>query len=711
MKASRLHLAVGRLRTRVVLAAGALMAVVAALCWAIDRYGLALSPRDTSLQLWALLLFATIWLVPMALYSRSALGAVGELLKRLRSAADDAADDADDADDDAGDRDARPDDDHDETGALEAHDEETQLLETAREAALRFPTGFVLLGLSLFAAMLPVKLLVDIVYFELPTQLALALLARLTAFGLACAVVFYMLLRVWTRPLLAHLPREAVPKGIAVSVRARVVFALVALSLIASVPTMMLGSATTAASVGGAGRDEPDDPALRSAAGDRQRLARVLAHGAAFAGPDALREQVAALKAPLHVFFSRRPGKGGIALPSDPHGAVYLRVERGDRTDSEGPPREMAVLLLLVALLVGLAAYLASDIGWTLERDVQYISASVSALADEAATAGAEPADDAAPATPDASAPLAPASLQFAELRELAGAVNHLLERMAEMHVAHYVAVEKTLEADQLRTQFLANMSHDLRSPLNSILGFTELLLTGHDGDLADAQRETLLTMQNAGRHLLRLIDSVLDAAKLEAGRYVIHREPVPATTLLNKALELAEAAADRSAAKVSSELQAGMPVLEVDARRLAEAIARVVVYCRAGCASDGHVALRLGVKRPTRSGSGSRDDTSHGTNGSDEERRELPRLWFEVTDTSRDSVPAEAAEELFVGFRRRKGRRGLGLDLPLARAVVERHGGSLTLQPREDAEGNRFYAELPLEQRRAIGRLRPVQV
>ena len=99
---------------------------------------------------------------------------------------------------------------------------------------------------------------------------------------------------------------------------------------------------------------------------------------------------------------------------------------------------------------------------------------------------------------------------------------------MHEATIARFVALEKAEETDRLRSQFLANMSHDLRSPLNSILGFSSLLLRGVDGRLDDEQREMVETIASAGNDLLHQIDAILDMARIEARRIELQAEPVP---------------------------------------------------------------------------------------------------------------------------------------------------------------------------------------
>src|SRR5207247_3724160 len=90
-------------------------------------------------------------------------------------------------------------------------------------------------------------------------------------------------------------------------------------------------------------------------------------------------------------------------------------------------------------------------------------------------------------------------------------------------------------QARKLKDQFLANVSHELRPPLNSVIGFSDLLLTGQveGAPLSGTQRDYLETISRNGRHLLQLINELLDLSKIAAGRMELHREPVALETLL----------------------------------------------------------------------------------------------------------------------------------------------------------------------------------
>jgi signal transduction histidine kinase len=248
-------------------------------------------------------------------------------------------------------------------------------------------------------------------------------------------------------------------------------------------------------------------------------------------------------------------------------------------------------------------------------------------------------------------------------------AVNRLLERIPRLTVESFVAVERAEEARRMKSQFLANMSHDLRSPLNSILGFSELLLRGLEGPLTEEQRTVLGVIHSTGSQLLRLLTEILDTAKVESGKMEVQRQATPLTDLVTQALqEVRRGRSPSTMNRINVELQAGMPPISVDPLRMTQALTHLLNYAidashsedpgaRAAAADDdgrGHVTLRV------------RD-------GETDDVRAL------VIELEHDHGHERAADDrLFEGFRKVPGAHGLHLALPLARRLVELHGGQM---------------------------------
>ena len=207
-------------------------------------------------------------------------------------------------------------------------------------------------------------------------------------------------------------------------------------------------------------------------------------------------------------------------------------------------------------------------------------------------------------------------------------------------------------------------MSHDLRGPLNSVLGFAGLLLTGVDGEVNAAQRESLEALHRGGRDLLRLVDDLLDAARIDAGRLSLAPVRVTVEALLNAART---AAFERAAGAVADETRVpieGEVDVEacVDRERMAHHLGAMIAYAM----------LRKGAA------------PSHGSSPVVTLRaRAVDGDRWSVVITGAGTAPTrEVLAQLFAPFdlppSGARAPAGLGLALGVARRVIEQHGGEV---------------------------------
>jgi nitrogen-specific signal transduction histidine kinase/ActR/RegA family two-component response regulator len=224
--------------------------------------------------------------------------------------------------------------------------------------------------------------------------------------------------------------------------------------------------------------------------------------------------------------------------------------------------------------------------------------------------------------------------------------------------------------ANAAKSEYLSRMSHELRTPLNAILGFAQLLELE---DLTSEQRESLRYILTAARHLLELINEVLDIASIEAGRLALSLEPVPVADVVAETASLIRPLADQHQVLLVTPPVSCQAHVLGDRQRLKQILlnllSNAVKYNRRG----GSVRLECGP----------------GADG---------RLRVAVADTGPGIAP-EAIDELFVPFERLGGEQtgieGTGLGLPLSRRLAEAMGGTLEVTS-TPGQGSRFWVELP---------------
>jgi signal transduction histidine kinase len=227
----------------------------------------------------------------------------------------------------------------------------------------------------------------------------------------------------------------------------------------------------------------------------------------------------------------------------------------------------------------------------------------------------------------------------------------------------------KLQAADQAKNEFLSRMSHELRTPLAAIMGFSELLGMA---DLDERKREWAATILKAGKHLLQLVDEVLDISRIEAGELSFSVEPVPITRLLEEARELIEPLAEGRSVTVHPPRTAeGISYVRADSQRLKQ----VLINLLSNAVKYNH--------------EGGEVEVSVESEGSD-------RVRIAVKDTGKGIDP-DSIEKLFIPFERLDAGaeiQGTGLGLALSQRLVEAMGGTLTVSS-APGQGSIFTVEL----------------
>lgn len=527
--------------------------------------------------------------------------------------------------------------------------------------ALRFPLSLGAAGAAAGGAAVIVGGAIDVLWGGMRLSVAVGLGLANLALTVAMCLVLYVVARAMLRPIVAHFRHEVVPAGPRISVRAKVTLTTAVMCLAASAPTALL--AAMHASTGHS----------REHVRDRAHLAEAIAYGGTALEGRRFARAVASMRLASDGRIRLEDDDATSAAPLPPGlGHAFVHV-----TGPTPPGPGSGSLIVVVVLVLGLSLYIGHTLGSNLASDVELVSLRVRDLAESEGDARRR------------LSPLVPQVPQFSDLRRLADAVNELLARIISINVSHWVAMEKTLEADRVKNQFLANVSHDLRSPLNSVLGFSELLLRINNEGLTRTQRDRIETIHRAGNELLLLINEVLDTAKVEAGRVALAREDTLPVELMNRALKEVRRRGVPDTIAIETELQAGLQAVSVDPQRFVQALAAIIQFC-VDSMEQGRIIVQLKSQTLPAAASGER----------------LKVLRVRVATTSGGMVASEV-KQLFNGFRRTPGRRGLGLGLPLARTFVEMHDGRLDLTSTPGI-GTTFTLDLPLPEPVVLARLRP---
>ncbi len=239
--------------------------------------------------------------------------------------------------------------------------------------------------------------------------------------------------------------------------------------------------------------------------------------------------------------------------------------------------------------------------------------------------------------------------------------------RAAALYEAASAARAEAEEANRLKSRFLANMTHELRTPLNSIINLAYLIQEGSEEAPPPGIRDEAARIEVAGRHLLGLINDVLDVAKIEAGRMDVRLEESDFRAIARAVLSAASGLELAPGVELRDELPDGLPPVLVDRTRLRQVLFNLLANA-VKFTSCGHIALRASASE--RELVVEVEDTGIGM-----EKTELPKAFAEFVQLDDD-------------MDRRAG--GSGLGLPLSRHLVELQGGRLWAESRK-GEGSVF--------------------
>ncbi len=253
-------------------------------------------------------------------------------------------------------------------------------------------------------------------------------------------------------------------------------------------------------------------------------------------------------------------------------------------------------------------------------------------------------------------------------------------------------------EVSRHKSQFLASMSHELRTPLNAIIGFSEVLLDPNLGDLPpEEQREFLTNILTSGKHLLRLINDVLDLSKIEAGKMELHQEAVSLADTVEGVLGTVKPLATKKQVRVSSTLDPDLPPAWADPPRLKQILYNLLSNAIKFTPAGGQVTVTAhqltGVGSPV-SGAGPESPIPN-------PQSPTPGLYLEVSVTDTGiGIPEKDLERIFEEFEQvadptRPRQEGTGLGLALVKKLVRMHGGTVRVAS-TPGKGSTFTFTVP---------------
>jgi signal transduction histidine kinase len=256
--------------------------------------------------------------------------------------------------------------------------------------------------------------------------------------------------------------------------------------------------------------------------------------------------------------------------------------------------------------------------------------------------------------------------------------IQQLLEQSRQLLSAK-VAAEG---ASRAKSEFLAAMSHELRTPLNAVIGFSQLLANKTYGELNERQLEYLTTILSGGRHLRRLVDDVLDLAKVDAGHLTLDLTSVAVADELREVVSVVQSLAREKNITVSTDVKEPVTKVTADRQRIQQVIYNLLSNAIKFTEPGGYVKVTLDVATEPAAGASALRlavaDTGIGVKAEDQ-----ARIF-------------EAFEQVGTSYAREQG--GTGLGLALSRKLVELHGGTIGVTSEGvKGRGSVFTVRLPM--------------
>lgn len=259
--------------------------------------------------------------------------------------------------------------------------------------------------------------------------------------------------------------------------------------------------------------------------------------------------------------------------------------------------------------------------------------------------------------------------------RELKSLYSDLENKVRKRTLDLEISNRELEKANKLKSEFLANMSHELRTPLNSIIGFSEVLIDGLYGDVNEKQEKYLNNILSSGRHLLEIINTILDLSKIEAGQMKLAYEEFDLGEVVEDVGKVMLQQADTKDIHVDIDLDVKAGIVIADRLKFKQVLYNLLGNAVKFTPGGGKVSLTV--------------------------KRENDTILVSVSDSG-PGIREEELDLIFEAFRQSDGShardyQGTGLGLTLSKKFVELHGGEISVKSRE-GEGSTFTFNIPVK-------------
>jgi len=265
--------------------------------------------------------------------------------------------------------------------------------------------------------------------------------------------------------------------------------------------------------------------------------------------------------------------------------------------------------------------------------------------------------------------------LGLSELLELEKSFNQMIANVVRKNTELEKLSHDAIRSSKYKSEFISSMNHELRTPMNSVLGFAQMLELDTEKPLSEAQKSSIENIIRNGNHLLELINHMLDFNKIEVGELPIDIEDVPAREVIDASLYLNQARATQEGIEIIDQtVDEDLPVLSTDRTRLIQVLLNLLSNAVKYNREHGKVTLSC-------------------------QRKATQMLRISVADTGM-GIPLEKQEELFNPFER-LGRElgqidGTGIGLSITKKIIELMGGLIGFES-QHGKGSTFWVEVPL--------------